>query len=180
MTRFWSSKFNAIFYGGKGVMIAPRSFRFQRRLVLALLLAVSAPVLADGPFQFFPLTPCRVVDTRNANGVNGGPALTANQIRKFRMQGNCGVPVGAKAVTLNATVVSPGSAGWLGVYPATGFSGTSTINFNAGEFAIANGAIVPLSPVGGPTDLDISAFWSNYTGNAPQTHVILDVTGYFQ
>ena len=161
-------------------MIAPRSFRFQRRLVLALLLVASAPVLADGPFQFFPVAPCRVVDTRNAPGVNGGPALPANQTRRFRMQGNCGLPVGAKAVTLNATVVQPGAAGWLGVYPATGFSGTSTINFNAGEFALANGAIVPLSPVAAPSDLDLSVFWSNYAGTAPQTHVILDVTGYFQ
>jgi hypothetical protein len=161
-------------------MNALRSFRFHSGLVLALLVAASAPVLAAGPFQFFPVTPCRVVDTRNANGVNAGPALTANQIRKFRMQGNCGVPVGAKAITLNATVVSPGSAGWLGVYPSTGFTGTSTINFNEGEFAIANGAIVPLSPVAVAADLDLSAFWGNYTGVAPQTHVILDVTGYFQ
>lgn len=161
-------------------MMAPKSFRFQKWLALALLLATSAPVLADGPFQFFPLAPCRVVDTRNPNGTNGGPALTANQTRRFRMQGNCGLPVGAKAVSLNVTVVSPGSAGWLGVYPAAGFSGTSTINFNADEFAIANGAIVPLSAVAGPADLDLSVFWSNYTGTAPQTHVLLDVTGYFQ
>ncbi|HEV7504951.1 MAG TPA: hypothetical protein VGS07_08575 [Thermoanaerobaculia bacterium] len=161
-------------------MIKSRSFRFQTPLVLALLVAASAPVLADGPYQFFPVAPCRVVDTRNPNGVNAGPALPANQTRKFRIQGNCSVPIGAKAVTLNATVVSPGSAGWLGVYPSTGFSGTSTINFDAGEFAIANGAIVPLSPVAVPADLDISAFWGNYSGVSPQTHVVIDVTGYFQ
>lgn len=161
-------------------MIASKSFGFQKWLVLALLLATAAPALADGPFQFFPVAPCRVVDTRNPAGMNGGPAITANQIRKFRMQGSCGVPVGAKAVSLNVTVVSPGSAGWLGVYPATGFSGTSTINFNAGEFAIANGAIVPISPVSVGSDLDLSVFWSNYSGAAPQTNVILDVTGYFQ
>jgi len=161
-------------------MNVTRDFRFSTGLVLAFLWLIASPVLADGPFQFFPVTPCRVVDTRNPNGVNAGPALPANQTRKFRMQGNCGVPVGAKAVTLNATVVSPGSAGWLGVYPATGFSGTSTINFDAGEFAIANGAIVPLSPVAAPADLDLSAFWGNYSGSAPQTHIIIDVTGYFQ
>jgi hypothetical protein len=33
------------------------------------------------------------------------------------MQGNRGIPIGAKAVSLNLAVVSPGSAGWLGVYP---------------------------------------------------------------
>jgi hypothetical protein len=158
-------------------MIALKSFGFLKWPLLFLL--TSAPALADGPFQFFPVSPCRVVDTRNANGVNAGPALTANQTRKFRMQGNCGVPVGAKAVSLNVTVVSPGSAGWLGVYPATGFSGTSTINFNSGEFAIANGAIVPVSLVSVGSDLDLSVFWSNYSGTAPQANVILDVTGYF-
>ena len=179
MRRFRSFQLNADFYGDK-VMNALRSFRFHTSLVLALLVAASAPVLAAGPFQFFPVSPCRVADTRNPNGTNGGPALTANQIRRFRVQGNCSVPVGAKAVTLNATVVQPGAAGWLGVYPSTGFTGTSTINFNAGEFAIANGAIVPLSTVATSADLDLSAFWSNYTGTAPQTHVILDVTGYFQ
>jgi hypothetical protein len=167
------------FRGGK-IMTAPKNVWFSRWFVWILLFAVSAPALADGPFQFFPVSPCRVVDTRNPSGVNAGPALTANLTRKFRMQGNCGVPVGAKAVTLNVTVVTPGSAGWLGVYPATGFSGTSTINFNTGEFAIANGAIVPVSPVSVAADMDLSVFWSNYSGSAPQTHVLLDVTGYFQ
>src|SRR5437764_1564312 len=119
-------------------MIRSKSIGFQRWLVLALFFATSVPALADGPFQFFPVTPCRVVDTRNPNGTNAGPAITALQTRKFRMQGNCGIPVGAKAVSLNITVVSPGSAGWLGVYPVTGFSGTSTVNFDTGELAIAN------------------------------------------
>jgi len=161
-------------------MIFVKSHRLQHGLALALLFTASAPAIADGPFQFFPITPCRVVDTRNQNGTNAGPAITANQTRKFRIQGNCGIPVGAKAVSLNITVVSPGSAGWLGVYPVTGFSGTSTINFDTGEFAIANGAIVPVSPVSVAADMDSSAFWGNYAGTAPQTHLVLDVTGYFQ
>jgi len=148
-----------------------------RSLALVLALSSAAPALADGPFQFFAVTPCRVADTRNAAGVNGGPAITVFTTRKFRIQGNCGVPSGAKAVTLNVTVVQPGEAGWLGLYPsATSFSGTSTINFNAGEFAIANGAIVPLSPV----QDDLSILWGNYSANrSTTTNVILDVTGYF-
>ena len=149
-----------------------------RLLAMALVFASAAPALADGPFQFFPVTPCRVADTRNAVGVNGGPALTVLQTRTFRIQGNCGVPVGAKAVTVNVTVVQPGEAGWLGLYPsATSFSGTSTINFNTGEFAIANGAIVPLSAATN----DISVLWGNYSSNRTNTaNVILDVTGYFE
>jgi len=158
-------------------MIAPKSFGFGRWLAPVVLLAGSASALADGPFQFFPVTPCRVADTRNAVGVNGGPAISVFTTRTFRIQGNCNVPVGAKAVTLNVTVVQPGEAGWLGLYPsATSFSGTSTINFNTGEFAIANGAIVPLSPATN----DISVLWGNYSSNRTvSTNVILDVTGYF-
>jgi hypothetical protein len=145
---------------------------------MALVFVSAAPALADGPFQFFPVTPCRVADTRNAAGVNGGPAITVFTTRMFRIQGNCGVPVGAKAVTLNVTVVQPAEAGWLGLYPsATSFSGTSTINFSTGEFAIANGAIVPLSAATN----DISVLWGNYSSNRTNTtNVILDVTGYFQ
>ena len=110
-------------------MNVTRDFRFSTGLVLAFLWLAASPVLADGPFQFFPVTPCRVADTRNAAGVNGGPAITVLTTRKFRIQGNCGVPSGAKAVTLNVTVVQPGEAGWLGLYPsATSFSGTSTID----------------------------------------------------
>jgi hypothetical protein len=144
------------------------------------LLPGATRALADGPFVFHSITPCRVVDTRNAAGTNAGPALTANALRTFRIQGQCGVPDGAKAVTLNVTVVQPQSAGWLGVYPVTGFSGTSTVNFVAGEFAIANGAIVPLSPVLTGSDRDCSAFWGNYSGVNPVAHLLLDVTGYFQ
>src|SRR5262245_14220244 len=147
---------NTLFRGGQRAMNATQSVRFSKWLGLALLLTTALPALADGPFQFFPVAPCRVVDTRGAVATNGGPALASNTTRTFRMQGNCGVPNGAKAVSLNVTVVQPGSAGWLGVYPATGFSGTSTINFNAGEFAIANGAIVPVSAVAAPTDRDLA------------------------
>lgn len=161
-------------------MVKLRKSGFQKWFMAALAFAVSAPAMAGGPYQFYPVSPCRVVDTRNPNGVNGGPAITVNQLRGTRIQGNCGVPVGAKAVSVNITVVTPGEAGWLGVYPVTGFSGTSAINFNNGEFAIANGAIVPISPVSLATDMDSSVLWGNYTSNVTQTHVLLDVTGYFQ
>src|SRR5258705_9636422 len=79
--------------------------RFSKWLGLALLLTTALPALADGPFQFFPVAPCRVADTRNPNGTNPDPTLTANSTPNFRLQENCGVPVGAKAVSLNVTVV---------------------------------------------------------------------------
>jgi hypothetical protein len=149
-----------------------------RWFAFVLLLLGAAPALAEGPFQFYPLVPCRAVNTRNAVGPSGGPALTDNVSRSFPVHGICGVPAGAKAVTFNVTVVEPSCGGWLGIYPSsTGFTGTSTINFNSGEFAIANGAIVPVSPVAN----GISVLWMDYCapdGNNT-AHVVLDVTGYF-
>ena len=51
----------------------------------------------------------------------------------------------------------------------------STINASAGEPALANGAIVPLTV--DPT-FNVSVVYGTAGGGT--THVILDVTGYFQ
>src|SRR5262245_62977031 len=58
---------------------------------------------AAGPFQFHAITPCRVADTRSGFG----GALTAGTPRDFTVQGVCGVPSGAAAVVVDATVVGP-------------------------------------------------------------------------
>jgi hypothetical protein len=52
----------------------------------------------------------------------------------------------------------------------------STLNFAAGEPAIANGAIIPVA-VGTP---DLSVTYGTCCGGTFSTHLILDVTGYFQ
>ena len=58
--------------------------------------------------QFYPLTPCRLVDTRGPNGPLGGPRLPAQQERDFPLLMNttC-LPQGlnAEAYSLNFTVV---------------------------------------------------------------------------
>ncbi len=153
-------------------------------VVLGAALLVSAlPANADGPFQYFPLTPCRLVDTRILTQSQGGygPAMGVRETRSFPVQGNCLVPVGAKAVTLNVTVAKPAKttvpSGYLKVYPTGAEPLVSTINFPAGTIALANGAIVPLGQdlVNFPKDLTIKAAIG--TG---KVEVILDVTGYFQ
>lgn len=148
---------------------------------VALLLASTAPAMAAGPFQFFAVSPCRVADTRNPNGLNGGPVIFDYSPRQFKVQGNCGIPSGAKAATLNITVVAPTAAGWLAISPSdVWFSGFSTINFNTGESVIANGAIVPLSS----NNADLHVIWGDTEtpniSNNNTAHVVLDVTGYFQ
>ncbi len=151
----------------------------NRRLVRSLALAL--PFVAAGAFsrpanaqglQFFAVTPCRTVDTRTGNG----GIITAAVQRDFAIKGTCGIPGTAKAISLNATIVLPSVEGFFSLWPAGGaFPVVSTINFLAGEPALANGAIVPVA-TGSP---DISAAYGTAL-SAGQTHVILDVTGYFQ
>ncbi len=80
----------------------------------------TVPARAAGPFEYFPITPCRVFDTRTTGPQTNGMPLTNPGPYNFTIQGNCGVPIGAKAVTLNATVVSPSRPGDLRLYPAGG------------------------------------------------------------
>jgi hypothetical protein len=132
--------------------------------------------LADGPLRFFSLTPCRLVDTRGPTGTNGGPALQHATPRTFDVQGLCGVPADAKAVVVNATVVTPTNHGWAVLYPAgVAQPLSSTLNFRAGDNAVANGAIVALAVTPGIT-VFVSLFQAGPSSNA---HFVLDVTGYF-
>jgi hypothetical protein len=156
-------------------------FRTLRPALVAAAVAVglalsSGVAEAGGPYQFFSITPCRLADTRNPNGVYGGPPLVPNQVRSYPVTGNCGIPATAKAVVFNFTVVQPDADGNLVVYPFGGSVPiTSVLNWSAGEFAIGNGAIIPLA---NSTD-DISVF-PNTTPTAGPINLVIDVTGYFQ
>lgn len=150
------------------------------------LMVTAAPGSGDGPFQFHSLTPCRLVDTRESGTTVGtyGGILTSDVQKVYPIQGNCGVPVGAKAATLNVTAVAPTNQGRLTVYPSGILPpGVSTINFPPGTTALANGAIVPLS-----TGVACSTFTPStcdfavmpFVVGSGQVHLVLDVTGYFQ
>lgn len=143
-------------------------------LVAAAVVALAPSVaLADGPFSFYAVTPCRVYDTRLDGG---GVPLSSGVTRNFTVKGVCGVPADAKASALNVTITSPTAEGFLSLWPAGGAPPlVSTINFLAGEPALANGAIVPLA-VATP---DLSVVYG-VAGGSHTVHVILDVTGYFK
>lgn len=162
--------------------------RWQVKAIFALAVAVAAdPLLAQGgPFRFFPLTPCRVVNTRTTDCVDGTcppfDPLQASSDKdpaaptiSFTLRGKCGIPAEAQAVALNVTVFQPSHQGHLRVFPAGGAPPyASTLNWAGGEQAIANGAIVPLGA--GAPDLGVYLYAVTTPANA---HVILDVTGYF-
>jgi hypothetical protein len=152
----------------------------RRILIRSILIVVVATVLtaslatAAGPLQFYSVTPCRVVDTRGAIGLTGGPALSAFQVRNFPMRGVCGVASTAVAVSLNVTVVSPAAGGYLTLWPSGSAQPTvSTINFTPADAALANGAIVPLATVMSSSEIAV------FNGSSGSTHLLLDVTGYF-
>lgn len=147
-------------------------FNFILFAFVIVLLAAAEVRAQSGPYQYFSLTPCRVVDTRNATSTNGGPVLLGNTQRDFQIRGNCGVPTGAKAVSINVTVVSPTVSSWLAVWPSgQARPYVSTINFDPSSPALANGALVGLSQ----NTADLSVY--NSEGSV---HVLIDVTGYFQ
>jgi hypothetical protein len=150
-------------------------------LAVAALSLAPAPAQAAGPFQFHAITPCRVFDTREAGGQTTGAPLSSSTQHLFRIQGQCGVPVGAKAVSLNLTVVGPTRGGDMRLYPANvtpTLNDPSTLNYNQGEPALANGAILPLAPVVSGSDKDVKILIGMIgTGTV---HALFDVTGYFQ
>lgn len=146
----------------------------KRGLFIAVFLSsvfVAAARAQSGPYQYYALTPCRVVDTRNPVATNGGPALTT-ATRDFQVRGNCGVPLTAKAVIINVTVTGATTGSWITLWPSGGSKPwVSAINFDATTPALANGAFVALSA--NTNDLSVS----NAVGSV---HCIIDVSGYFQ
>jgi hypothetical protein len=127
--------------------------------------------LIHDPGNYFALTPCRVLDTRNPTGPYGGPALGAGLNRAFTLAGRCGIPASARAVSANVTVTQPTAAGYLTLYPGGAPPLASSVNYSAGQTR-ANNAVVGLSATG-----QLSIRCGQASGTA---HAILDVTGYFE
>ena len=122
--------------------------------------------------SFFTLAPCRVLDTRSADGPLGGPALAAGATREFTIAGRCGVPSGAKAISVNATVTEPTAPGDLRLYPAgTPLPLVSTINYRPHQ-ARADNAVTRLNASG-----SLAVHCDQPSGTV---HFLLDVNGYFE
>jgi hypothetical protein len=145
----------------------------------AVVAFAPAPAQAQaGPYQYFAVTPCRVFDTRTSGAQTNGQPLPNPGPHDFRIQGNCGIPNGAKAVTINVTVVSPTQQGDLRLFPVGAPTvDVSTLNYPPNEPALANGAIVPLGAVSLSTDKDLRTVIGMVTSGT--IHLLVDVTGYF-
>ena len=117
----------------------------------------------DSTLAFYPLTPCRLYDTR------GGNYLHAQQTVNFSIPGICDIPTNAQAYVFNLTALPlHGSLNYLTAWPAgQPQPATSTLNAPTGAVT-ANAAIVQ-----GGTSGAISVFAYD------DTNLIIDVNGYF-
>ncbi len=126
-----------------------------------------------GTYQYYPLTPCRVIDTRNPDGPLAGPPLIGGQERDFYVGVSTCIPAGVniQAYSFNVTVV-PYPSGqplrYLTVWPyGETQPQVSTLN-NRTATTVANAAIVPTGTDGG-----ISVYASD------SAQLIVDINGYF-
>jgi 6-phosphogluconolactonase (cycloisomerase 2 family) len=125
--------------------------------------------LSPSVLEFYPLAPCRLVDTRNAAGSLGGPSLVGAASRTFPILSSpCNIPATAKAYSLNFTSVPKGPLGFLTTWPAGSSQPlVSTLNAITGAVT-ANAAIVPAG-----TNGDISVFVTQ------ASDLVIDINGYF-
>lgn len=143
-----------------------------RSATLAVLPYTGTPT----PQRFYTLPPCRLVDTRGADGPLSGPSLAATTKRTFALAGRCNVPRDARALSLNVTAVNPSTAGDLRLYAAD-LPGVvpifSSVSLKAGAVR-ANNAMVAVSDDGTGS----IAVQPNLAGGT--AHFVLDVNGFFR
>lgn len=133
------------------------------------------PVTATTPSDdlgadFYTLSPCRLYDSRNADG-----PLTSGVARTLSAADLCAISPTARAIAVNVTVVAPTAQGRVTLYPS-GINPpvVSTINFSS-DVTRANNAIVLLDPDGTGTLKAVAFVQGEGT-----VHLIVDVTGYFE
>lgn len=121
-----------------------------------------------GGLSFYPVKPCRVADTREANGPLGGPVIPAGGVRTISVANVCGIPSVAEAVSLNATAVAKSPLGYVTLWQADQPQPfVSTLNAPKGGI-VANAAIVRM---------DVKDAFKVFASD--ETHLVIDVNGYF-
>ena len=129
---------------------------------------------------YTPITPCRIVDTRNTSlgaiPANGSRSFLAAGVTEYLQQGgtngHCGMALEAPtALALNVTVVLPTLAGYTTVFPyGTTRPDTASVNYVAG--AVVNNAIIAAVPTPAASyDFTIYSY--------AQAHYVVDLVGYF-
>lgn len=119
--------------------------------------------------DFYNITPCRIADTRKANGPLGGPSMSAGSTRSFPVATACNIPAAATAYSLNFTVVPKGAVGYITAWPEGQTKPLASVLNDPTGTTVANAAIIPAgTPSGGV---------SVYTTD--NTDLVIDINGYF-
>ena len=128
-----------------------------------------APKGTPNALSFYPLPPCRLSDTRSANGPLGGPALAGRTSRTIQvLASSCGMPASAQAYSVNLAAVPRGPLGYLTAWP-TGSPQPLVASLNATTGTVtSNAAIVPAGVSG---SFDVYA--------TDDTQLVIDINGYF-
>ena len=127
------------------------------------------PATNNTALAFYPVTPCRIVDTRKPNAPLSGPAMVGQQSRTFPiLSSSCGIPNTAQAYSLNFAAVPPGPLGFLTAYP-TGQPRPQVASLNDAAGTTTANAVIVQAGTGG----NIDVFASN------NTNVVIDINGYF-
>lgn len=118
---------------------------------------------------YHPVTPARILDTRDGTGGVSGPLGPAGAV-EVQIAGRGGLPAsGVGAVVLNVTVTQPTAAGFLTLFPSgSPLPLASNLNFGPGQ-SVPNLVVVSVGANG-----RVGTY--NSSGS---THVVFDVAGWF-
>jgi len=116
------------------------------------------------PGTFTPVSPTRVLDTRNSSPVGADSSVS------FQVAGVNGMPAKVAAVVFNLTVTQPRAVGYITAYASgTSRPNASNLNFSARQ-TVPNLVTVPVGSNGKV------ALFNRSSGSS---HLIADVTGYY-
>ncbi len=132
-------------------------------------------------YQYQPLPPTRICDTRYASTSCDPGAIGGGVSRLIRVAGNAGVPgfsssTKVVAMVANLTAVTPSAGTYMALYPANlPVPRVSDVNVNAAE-VLPNLAVVQLDTI--PADAhDGQVYLYNSVGSV---NAIIDLEGWFQ
>jgi len=131
---------------------------------------VSQSFTTSGSY-FTPITPARVLDTRDGTGVSASGPVAADGVVKLKVAGVDGLPAtGVTAVALNVTATEATKIGFIAAYPDGGtLPNVSNVDFKANQ-NVANTVIVE---VGSDGYVDLA------NQSSGTTDIVADLEGYY-
>jgi hypothetical protein len=129
------------------------------------------PAAPAGATRFVPLSPFRLLDTRDPADITAGTVVSAGGQINLQVSGRAGVPnVGVTSVVLNVTAAEAVAPGFVTLWPTGKVRPTaSNLNVTASGQNIANLVTVSLSALG------VVSLYSQ-----SGTHLVVDVAGYYE